>query len=231
MLNLPIAMFLLKFPHAFLFLVSMLIISDGGSFSGWKIWSPLAPGIGQPGIEQPSIQSPGGGEALQGVVLVSGTTDVPGFRRSEVAFAYQNDPTSTWFLIQQSEQPVIESVLANWDTTTIGDGTYQLRLQVVLEDGQVLEQVVAGLRVRNYTQIETNTPVSPAARQATGTLVPTPLSDFQVMPRNITPAPTNPAQLDRMDLQQSALRGTLVVFSALLVGVLYLGLRALIRRG
>ena len=176
------------------------------------------------------IQSPGGGEALQGVVSVSGTSIVPGFRSAEVAFAYQEDPTHTWFSIQQSAQPVENGVLASWDTTTIADGTYQLRLQVVLEDGQVLENLVAGLRVRNYSRVETSTPASPAARQATVTPTPTPLPDFQAAPKNNLPQPTNPAQLDRFDLQRSALGGTLIVFSALLVGLLYLAVRALIRR-
>ncbi len=184
------------------------------------------------------ITSPLPGEALQGVVSISGATDLPGFRSAEVAFAYQADPTGTWFVIQQSSAPVKEGALAAWDTTTITDGTYQLRVQVFLQDGQVQETTLAGLRVRNYTPIETSTPPrAPAANPAQGeaaapTAKPTetPLGDFQVQAAAAAPLPTNPAQITPRHLEASALRGVLAVVGAALAGALYLGLRAVVRR-
>lgn len=176
------------------------------------------------------IQSPRGGEALQGVVTIEGTTDVQGFQSVEIAFAYQPDNTNTWFVIQQGSQPVKEGVLASWDTTTITDGDYMLRVQVILQDGQVVESVTDGLRVRNYTVVETSTPEIGALPQSTATPTATPLPDFRVTPRQPEPEPTNPVQIGQQDFQTSVLRGVLAIFSAFVFGAIYLGVRALTRR-
>jgi hypothetical protein len=184
------------------------------------------------------ITLPAGGEALQGVVAVQGRTAVEGFAFAEVAFAYQSDPTNTWFLIQQSGAPVEGGLLANWDTSTITDGDYRLRLQVFQKDGQVQEVLVNGLRVRNYSPVETSTPAPAGERTITPQATPvappsptrTPLSDFQVAARSPTPLPTNPATLSTERLQRSALQGISVVFLALLAGGLYGGLRRLLRK-
>lgn len=184
------------------------------------------------------ITWPTGGEALQGVVAVQGRTVVEGFAFAEVAFAYQSDPTNTWFLIEQSGAPVEGGLLANWDTSTITDGDYRLRLQVFRKDGQVEDVFVNGLRVRNYSPVETSTP-TPAGEsiippQATPIAPPsptrTPLSDFQVAARTLTPLPTNPAALSAERLQSSAVQGITVVFLALLAGGLYGGLRRFFRK-
>ncbi len=183
---------------------------------------------------QARVASPLPGEALQGVVPISGTTDLPGFRLAEVAFAYQADPTGTWFVIQQSSTPVKDGALAAWDTTTITDGIYKLRVQVFLRDGQVKETTLDGLRVRNYTPIETSTPERTLAAQAPGEETPTPTAtprgDYQVRAVQAAPLPTNPAQITPQHFEASALRGVMVVFGASLLGALYLGLRAIARR-
>jgi hypothetical protein len=163
-------------------------------------------------------------------VTISGTTDIPGFRSAEISFAYQSDPTNTWFIIQQSAAPVKEGALAAWDTTTITDGAYRLRLQVFLQDGQVKESLVTGLRVRNYTLIETSTPEARQAGQETPTPTASPRPDFQVSAREVTPLPTNPAQVTPQHLEQSALRGVLVAAAAAVAAALYLGLKAIFRR-
>jgi hypothetical protein len=178
------------------------------------------------------IDSPQPGEALQGVVQVNGTSEMEGFRSAEVAFAYQSDTTGTWFLIQQSSTAVKEGLLASWDTSTITDGVYRLRIQVFLEGGGVQESLVEGLRVRNYTPIETVTP-APATLptgQAEPVSTATQRLDFQVSPHSVTALPTNPAQLTPRNLQSSALRGMLVVFGAFIVALAYMGLRAITRR-
>ena len=84
-------------------------------------------------------------------------SEIVGFQSAEVAFAYGKD-NSTWFLITGSDQPVRDGVLASWDTTTIADGTYLLRVRVNTSDGEVVEVEAKDLRVRNYTPIETSTP-------------------------------------------------------------------------
>jgi hypothetical protein len=176
------------------------------------------------------LSSPLNGEALQGVVAVRGSSEAAGFRVAEIAFAYQSDPTGTWFLIQQSSTPVSDGALASWDTTTITDGVYKLRIQVFLEDGRVLESTVSGLRVRNYTPIETSTPAATVTGPEQPTQTPSPLPDYQAKPVTPVPLPTNPAQLAQVHLQRSALQGAgLVLILALLAGI-YIGFRSLFRR-
>lgn len=176
------------------------------------------------------IDAPHTGEVLQGVVAINGYTEQPGFRSMEVDFAYASDPTNTWFMIQQGSTSTKEGLLASWDTTTITDGDYRLRLQVFLQDGKVLESVVNDLRVRNYTQVEAGLLEEPASGQHTPTPTVTPLPDFQVAAKVATPLPTNPAQLTPQHLQQSALQGVLVVVGLLAAGGLYVGLRLITRR-
>lgn len=190
-------------------------------------------------LEQAAIYAPLPGEALQGVMSIRGASALNGFRSAEVAFAYQSDPTNTWFLLQHSDQPVIDGPLAAWDTTTITDGNYRLRLLVYRSDGRVDEHIVDGLRVRNYSPIETSVPApqgqatQPAQGLTAPTLTTSPLPDFQpAAPSSLrsTPAPTNPAQITRADLGGSALRGGLIALAAIFLVAAYMGLRALLRR-
>lgn len=187
------------------------------------------------------VISPGGGEALQGVVSIRGTTQVEGFRSVEVSFAYQADTTGTWFLIDQSDRAVVDGDLASWDTTTITDGTYRLRLQVFREGEQPLEQIVEGLRVRNYSPVETSTPTRQPAPQSGGAdITPTPgptlppptstPAAYQPAARTPVPLPTNPAQLTVQDLRTSAAQGIAVVLGAALAAGVYLGARSVFRR-
>ncbi len=227
----------------FLALAALFFSSGRPLFARAQDLQPTPQPTGLP-APQAAIFTPTDGDALQGVINIQGTSALPGFRAAEVAFAYQANPTGTWFLINQNPQPVEDGTLAVWDTTTITDGEYRLRLQVFFEDGQVAEQITSGLRVRNYTPVETSVPVpqnvepqpdQPAQPSGRPTPVPTitPAADFQPAPPDAQPrdpAPTNPAVITRGDLESYAARGVLVVFGALLLSLLYLGLRALLRR-
>ena len=180
---------------------------------------------------QVTITSPLEGSVLQGVVPINGTSAVEGFRQAEIAFAYQTDPTNTWFTVRQAAEPVKDALLAKWDTTTISDGDYRLRLQVTLQDGQVLENVVTGLRVRNYTQVETNaTQPGAGLMQPSETPTPSSLAGFDQGVASPTELPTNPAQITVQQLKSGAGWGILWVFGAMLVAGIYLGARTLLRR-
>lgn len=205
-----------------LFLITALL----GGLALW-LFGPFAVSAQ---TQQVEISAPGPGEALQGVVEISGTTGLDGFQSAEISFAYQADPTSTWFLILQTNQPVLQGLLARWDTSTITDGQYRLRVQVFLQDGQVVEFVVDGLRVRNYSPVETSTPAVLPTGQPMLTLTPTPLMDFVVTAPVLTPLPTNPVELSEERFTASVFQGVLVVFSAAVMAGTYLGLRLLIRR-
>jgi hypothetical protein len=137
------------------------------------------------------LLSPLPGEVLQGTVGILVDTAVPGFARAELAFAYSGDPTGTWFLIAESDTALSVVRMASWDTSAITDGEYDLRLLVFFADGTTRQVIAPGLRVRNYSPIETGTPApSPTLDpgQPTPTLTPT-ASPPAPSP---TPLPTNP---------------------------------------
>ena len=126
------------------------------------------------------ITHPQQGEAIFGLVTIEGSAAHPSFAYYELYFAYQPNPSDTWFPIMQPIQtPVTDGRLGIWDTTGITDGDYQLRLIVWLETGNSLEAIVSDLRIRNTTPTET-----PAATKPAALLSPSPI------PPTDTPLPT-----------------------------------------
>ena len=149
---------------------------------------------------QLDISSPTEGQIVQGVVVVSGSVTVLGFSSYELSFSYNDDPTQTWFVLATSSLPVFESELGTWDTTTLTDGNYNLRLRVFLLDGTVQETTVSGLRVRNYTPVPT----------ATFTSTPTAIVQFApptaqlIMPAAATVTPSLPTPTPLPPLRTSS---------------------------
>ncbi len=183
-----------------------------------------------PGV---AITSPVGGQALQGSVSILGDSDVEGFQSVELSFSYAQDTTSSWFLITESDQPVADGELAQWDTTTITDGEYDLRLVVLTADGDQASVMVPNLRVRNYTPIETDTPVvEPTAVTTAETPAPTGTDTPTVtpVPPTATPLPPNPAEIGAQDITLSLGKGVLATLGAFLVIGLYASIRRFLRR-
>jgi hypothetical protein len=189
--------------------------------------------------EPPQISSPKQGSVLQGVVAINGSIDSAGFKSAEISFGYDPDPTNTWFLIQQLPQWVKLGSLATWDTTTITDGTYRVRILVNLEGGVTQQAIIIGLRVRNYTAVETSTPAVLRTPVPASTLAASP-SQTAFAPMDVMTTPTlrltptllpeNPARVTQFGLAFSWLQGSiyaLVFFS--FIGV-YFWIRSLIRR-
>ena len=185
-----------------------------------------------------NIQSPVPGQALQGSVTISGNSAVEGFQSSEVSFAYAHDPTDTWFLIQYSTLPVQDGMLASWDTTTITDGNYSIRLVVLLTDGSQVKQRVNGLRVRNYSPIETDTPtpIAPSLTPAPGTPTsyapPTATPSPSLTPPRPTPTPlpTNPAEISTTEAIMTLGKGAMITLGLFVFLGGYLGIRAALRK-
>jgi len=163
-----------------------------------------------------SIRSPAPGKVLQGNVTITGNSAVQGFVSAEVDFAYAGSASNlvkTWFLILETDQPVSDAALAQWDTSAITDGDYDLRLWVKRQDGSQDEVIVNGLRVRNYTPVETDTPtpVTPTATPVPGnTPIPssTPTSPARPTPK---PLPTNPAEITSANVSASLGKGALAI--------------------
>lgn len=167
------------------------------------------------------VTAPVSGQAVRGVVMITGTTDVEGFRLAEIAFAYQDNPTGTWFLIRQTDVPVLGDTLAVWDTTTITDSTYQLRLRIFLSDGRTLDTFVSNIRVRNYLPVETSTP-DPAAPPTPPGLLPFPLPTDPPQP---TPLPPNPVAVTPPGVYRAMLRGALVILALFILFGLLIRIR------
>ncbi|MGE5224376.1 MAG: hypothetical protein ACM3PY_18210 [Omnitrophica WOR_2 bacterium] len=210
---------------SFVLLLGMLLLSGNTARAKQATPSPV------------SILSPQPGQALQGNVAIIANTAVPDFQSAELSFAYKDNPTKTWFFITQSNQPVTAGQLAEWDTSALTDGDYTLRLVVTKKDGSQLVAAVSGLRVRNYTPVETNTPAPPAPAVtpvagsmpepvATATLLPSP----SLAPVTPTPLPPNPAQVNSSDMILSILQGVLVVVAVFSVAGLYIAFRQLNRK-
>jgi hypothetical protein len=133
------------------------------------------------------ITSPHSGDGLQGTVTITGSTIIDGFLSAEIAFAYTGDTTGTWFLVSTVDHPVKDGLLATWDTASITDGNYTLRMRVYLLNGTFRDATATQLRVRNYTPMETPTPAPTAIQPTTVptiTLTPTPFPTPTMLPTN-----------------------------------------------
>lgn len=141
-----------------------------------------------PGLAE--IIDPADQQVVTGLITIVGTADHPNFAGYDLAFAYQEDPTDTWFAIGEPvDSPVREGPLGLWDTSQITDGEYRLRLRVIPESGTPLVTIVEGVRVRNYLPTETpalETEQAPAI-QVTGTT-----AAITPSPAPSGPGPTRP---------------------------------------
>lgn len=184
------------------------------------------------GVAGLAITAPQSGQVVQGLAVISGSVTLLGFSYYELAFAYDGDPTGTWFILQTSSTPVSEGELGTWDTGILTDGDYNLRLRVYLLDGSTQETTVTGLHVRNYTAVPTMTPTA-TATPVLGLVAPTALLAAPA-PATVTPAlptptpfPPNPASLGVPAIYSALGRGALLALALFLA----IGFLLRLRRG
>jgi hypothetical protein len=193
-----------------------------------SLWSGKLPILTQ--VDQPEIISPAPGAALQGTVSILGTTDIHNFSFYEIAFAYDEGEESSWFELKSAKKMIREGELATWDTTTIADGAYMLRLRVHLENGDTKDVIVRGLRVRNYSIVETNTPQPAGALEATSATD----ESTSIVPPN-TPVPTvvpsNPAQITPGQVTRFLVGGALLTAVGFFCMGLFFAMRYSQKRG
>jgi hypothetical protein len=176
-----------------------------------------------------AITSPAADEVLRGQVTITGTLDVDSFASAQLDFAYASNPTDTWFTIQTFSQPMIDSTLAIWDTTSITDGDYVLRLRVSFEDGTSQEATVP-VKVGNDA-IPTPTLAPTSTPENVNVLVPTPfLLAASPTPTDIprptpTALPENPASLGKGEIYASLKRGALVILGLFALAGLVIRIR------
>jgi hypothetical protein len=162
-----------------------------------------------------AITSPAPDEVLRGQVTITGKLDVPSLVSAQLDFAYPSNPTNTWFRIQTFSQPLPDSALATWDTTTITDGDYVLRLRVNFEDG-TSQEVTVPIKIGNDV-LPTPTLEPTATSEPDTVLIPTPFllaaspTPTEVPRPTPTALPPNPVSLGLNQIYASLGRGALVI--------------------
>lgn len=176
------------------------------------------------------ISAPQSGDVIRGQVEIAGNMTVPNFSSAALEFKYASDSADNWFTIQTFPQPVADSALAVWDTTTLTDGDYDLRLRIFLIDGTFQDVTISDLKIRNDTPepteiVLTETPLPqfnaatpfPALSQLTSTAIIT-------FPSS-TPLPANPASVTTTSIYSTFSRGALIVLILFIFFSLILRLR------
>jgi hypothetical protein len=162
-----------------------------------------------------AITSPAPDEILRGPVTITGKADMPNLVSAQLDFSYATNPTNTWFTIQTFSQPIADSTLATWDTTTITDGDYVLRLRVNLADG-TSQEVTVPIKIGNDF-VPTSTLQPTVTPEPDTVLIPTPFllaaspTPSEVPRATPTTLPTNPVSLGRNQIYFSLGRGALVI--------------------
>ena len=196
----------------------------------------LAAGLLQTG---PGLTAPVEGAVLQGTVEITGSLGTTGFTSAELAFGYSGDPTDTWFLLQNYPQPAEPGIQFTWNTTTLTDGDYRLRLRAVTADGSTEDYIVGNLHIRNRTAMPSATPAETGATQATETSLPaepaiseaeiSPVTETLAAPTEVrstpTPALTNPVEMTTEGVYSSLGRGALLALALFAILGLWLRLR------
>ena len=116
------------------------------------------------------ILSPVSGNVVAGNVQILGSAIYPQFLQYQVEFGPDPNPGNLWFPATSAvTSPVLNGLLGIWNTTTVQDSRYQLRLRVYLRDGTLLTTVIGNIAVQNRI----NTPVPSATPN-----IPRPIAAF-----------------------------------------------------
>ncbi len=195
--------------------------------------------------QQSGITEPKPGATVAGAVQIKGTAVHPQFQRYELYFSPEPVTNSSWVFIGEAHRtPVVNGVLGVWDTRSVPDGRYSLRLRVVRRDGNYDEYFTRHLLVSNtrptatYTPEVTETPTSTptplpptptiiisvpgeATEEPTSTPTKTPVAHAAADSSKTTGISLKPS-FSTTDLKQSFVKGVrLAVEVFLLVAVLY----------
>lgn len=183
------------------------------------------------------ITSPAQNETVAGVVNITGTAAHPQFVRYELAFAYDPNPTDTWFELQPpSETQITDSLLAAWDTTTIADGTYMIRLRVYSSDSATpQETIIRGIKIQNTAPptaipVPTQEAPTPTATAILPTATPAPTTAPSSFPIVSPVSPSSFPSLDLSPYTSAFCNGVYLTFGVFLFLALYAVLRDKIRR-
>lgn len=122
----------------------------------------VVPALGAPAQQEarPVIAQPTADAAVRGVAQIIGTAVHPQFQRYELYYAPFPVPSDqSWIFIGDahfSQQPL--GLLGTWDSRSVPDGTYALRVRVVKADGNYLDSDAVRVLVANTRPVEPPTP-------------------------------------------------------------------------
>jgi hypothetical protein len=97
--------------------------------------------------DQIMITAPEPGAPVSGTVQITGTANVPNF----AFFKYEVAPmgSQNWATISAKREPVTDGEIGEWNTSSVTNGDYFLRLVVTDNVGVSLEPCVIAVRVTN----------------------------------------------------------------------------------
>jgi len=97
--------------------------------------------------DQIMITAPEPGQPISGTVEITGTASIPNFG----FFKYEVSPmgSQNWATISAGREPKVNQVLGPWNTSSLTNGDYFLRLVVTDNVGVALEPCVIAVRVAN----------------------------------------------------------------------------------
>ena len=100
---------------------------------------PPAPPPDTPSQLTAQITSPQDGAVVSGITSFLGTAAGEGFVLYALEYSFDELQTESWTLLASSDNPIVEGVLATWDTAQIADGSYTIRLTAVDTDDATAE--------------------------------------------------------------------------------------------
>lgn len=109
--------------------------------------APRVVSAGEPRCVNTFIASPVNGSSVSGVVTVAGRAELEGaFVRYQVDFSTAG--LNLWVLIDSAPQAVVDGPFGRWDTTSLPEGAYDLRVRTIDTSGNYCEQITTPIYVR-----------------------------------------------------------------------------------
>lgn len=161
------------------------------------------------------ITSPNEGEILQGNIYIEGTVSGSTFQFAEISFQYQDSQSSNWFEIGKIDAPIVDDTIGIWDTSTIADGIYRIKVVAHYENDRVQEAIVNNLDIRNYTALDPSVTDELPANELDE-------SESQVTATPVVPTITVPTPMPKNEMVVTKTQFFLTLLQGAIFGVLFL---------
>jgi hypothetical protein len=161
------------------------------------------------------ITSPNEGEILQGNIYIEGTVSGSTFQFAEISFQYQDSKSSNWFEIGTIDSPIVDDTIGIWDTSTIADGIYRIKVVAHYENDRTQEAIVNNLDIRNYTALGPSATDEPSVNELDE-------SESQVTATPVVPTITVPTPMPKNEMVVTKTQFFLTLLQGAIFGVLFL---------